>query len=423
MPGESLRGVDAARRGDALGRSGARTGGAEPAGETLVAYAAKEGTVAVDREGRNSPYSEALLRYLEEPGLEVGLMFRKVRDAVLASTGGRQEPFVYGSLSSREAYLTARPVLPDSPSSTDLLADSQSATYRLAAERLAAERLSREEELLFWESVKDSKEAAELHAYLGRYPSGAYEALARIRLKRLEGTSDGSEPPESTDSAAQAQEAFSVPVPAETIEPTEATTVSPLLEAISTLPGPTISPPLVAAEVLAAIETAGSPRLEAAASSPHVPAETIGPTEEVTMRVVIDPMALMPAPGMPEAQQAKQAPEADDETGAPPSATDHEGYTAGRVEYLARLRHRLSQYLRYPSVARERRQTGTALLRIAVDRTGSVQELELRASTGHALLDREALEVIERAQPLPALPEYLRREHLEVLLNIEFVLN
>ena len=64
-----------------IGRGLARV---EPSGETLVAYAAKEGTVAADGEGRNSPYSAALLRHLEEPGLEVGLMFRRVRDAVLA---------------------------------------------------------------------------------------------------------------------------------------------------------------------------------------------------------------------------------------------------------------------------------------------------------------------------------------------------
>ena len=89
-----------------IGRGLARV---EPSGETLVAYAAKEGTVAADGAGRNSPYSAALLRHLEEPGLEVGLMFRKVRDAVLASTGGRQEPFIYGSLSSRGAYFGARP--------------------------------------------------------------------------------------------------------------------------------------------------------------------------------------------------------------------------------------------------------------------------------------------------------------------------
>ena len=39
----------------------------------------------------------------------MGLMFRKVRDAVLAKTGGHQEPFWYGSLSSEGAYLAALP--------------------------------------------------------------------------------------------------------------------------------------------------------------------------------------------------------------------------------------------------------------------------------------------------------------------------
>ena len=62
----------------------------------LVAYAAKGGTVAADGKGRNSPYTQALLAHLEEPGLEVGLMFRKVRDAVLKSTGRKQESFTYG---------------------------------------------------------------------------------------------------------------------------------------------------------------------------------------------------------------------------------------------------------------------------------------------------------------------------------------
>ena len=88
----------------AIGKGLARV---EPTGETLVAYAAKEGTQASDGEGSNSPYTTALLSYLEEPGLEVGMMFRKVRDAVLKATGNDQEPFVYGSLSSEGVYLAA----------------------------------------------------------------------------------------------------------------------------------------------------------------------------------------------------------------------------------------------------------------------------------------------------------------------------
>ena len=35
--------------------------------ETLVAYAAAAGTMPADGRGRNSPYTSALLSYLEEP--------------------------------------------------------------------------------------------------------------------------------------------------------------------------------------------------------------------------------------------------------------------------------------------------------------------------------------------------------------------
>ena len=74
-------------------------------GRTLVAYAAKDGTTAADGIGRNSPYTRALLAALEEPGLEVNFLLRRVRDQVVEATGGRQEPYVYGTLGSEPVYL------------------------------------------------------------------------------------------------------------------------------------------------------------------------------------------------------------------------------------------------------------------------------------------------------------------------------
>ena len=73
----------------------------------LVAYAARHGQVALDGDGRNSPYVQALLETLErEPDLEINLFFRKVRDRVLALTHRRQTPWTYGSLPAR-AYAFA----------------------------------------------------------------------------------------------------------------------------------------------------------------------------------------------------------------------------------------------------------------------------------------------------------------------------
>ncbi len=101
----------------AIGRGLARV---EPGVGTLVSYAAKEGTTADDGAGRNSPYTAALLKHLEEPRLEINFLFRKVRDSVMAATNERQQPFTYGSLPGEKIYLTvpgARPATASSDSS------------------------------------------------------------------------------------------------------------------------------------------------------------------------------------------------------------------------------------------------------------------------------------------------------------------
>jgi len=53
-------------------------------------------------------------------------------------------------------------------------------------------------EITFWNSVKDSKNASELNAYIDAYPQGKFAPLARLRIKELGGaaseTSTGSAP-------------------------------------------------------------------------------------------------------------------------------------------------------------------------------------------------------------------------------------
>jgi hypothetical protein len=81
----------------------------EPVGNVLVAYAARDGTTALDGDGRNSPFTTALLHNIETPGLEVTFLFRNVRDDVMEATRNEQQPFVYGSLSRAAIYLAGQP--------------------------------------------------------------------------------------------------------------------------------------------------------------------------------------------------------------------------------------------------------------------------------------------------------------------------
>src|ERR1700722_821837 len=78
--------------------------------DTLVAYAAKEGSVSYDGAGANSPFAAALLKHLTEPGLDVRIALGRVRDDVLRTTAGRQEPFIYGSLGGSIIPLVPSPV-------------------------------------------------------------------------------------------------------------------------------------------------------------------------------------------------------------------------------------------------------------------------------------------------------------------------
>jgi Caspase domain len=81
----------------------------EPVGNVLVAYAARDGTTALDGDGHNSPFTTALLHNIEQPGVEVTFMFRNVRDDVMEATRNEQQPFVYGSLSRKAIYLAGEP--------------------------------------------------------------------------------------------------------------------------------------------------------------------------------------------------------------------------------------------------------------------------------------------------------------------------
>ena len=73
--------------------------------DTLIAYAAKAGSTALDGDGANSPFTTALVKHIAEPGLDLRLAFGKVRDDVLNRTGNKQEPFVYGSLGGADISL------------------------------------------------------------------------------------------------------------------------------------------------------------------------------------------------------------------------------------------------------------------------------------------------------------------------------
>ncbi len=72
--------------------------------DTLVAFSTRFNQLAYDGWADLSPFTEALVTHIEEPGLELNLFFRKVRDSVMELTADRQEPRTMDALGATPFY-------------------------------------------------------------------------------------------------------------------------------------------------------------------------------------------------------------------------------------------------------------------------------------------------------------------------------
>ena len=82
-------------------RAGAATRGlakVSVAREALIAFATHPGGVAADGDGRNSPFTTALLQHMGEPGLSINELLFRVNGEVRSATKNSQRPWSISSL-------------------------------------------------------------------------------------------------------------------------------------------------------------------------------------------------------------------------------------------------------------------------------------------------------------------------------------
>jgi uncharacterized caspase-like protein len=116
----------------------------------IVAYATQSDQVASDGSGRNSPFTGALLKEIEQPGLEIATLFRRVAVDVDRATGGRQLPELSISMSG-EFYLNTR--------DTDIQA---------------------------WAKLRGSNDRRQLGSFMTQYPDSPLVSDVRERLDTID---------------------------------------------------------------------------------------------------------------------------------------------------------------------------------------------------------------------------------------------
>jgi hypothetical protein len=131
-----------------------------PQAGTLIAYPAFAGSDSDDGAGDRSIYTDALLRNLFTPGLDIRLAFGRVLMEVLKITGRQQSPNVYGSLGGGNISLVPAP--PDRP-----MMD------------LAGEKTD-------YHVVEQSNSANAWAVFMVQHPNGFYFDSARAKLRLAE---------------------------------------------------------------------------------------------------------------------------------------------------------------------------------------------------------------------------------------------
>jgi len=126
------------------------------------------------------------------------------------------------------------------------------------------------------------------------------------------------------------------------------------------------------------------------------------------------PTVMAPPPPPEQVQQQPPAPPepARVKGGAPHIATSWE----------TTLIRRLEQLKRYPPGSQARNEEGVVMLSFSIDHTGRLLAHQIAASSGHPDLDREAMSMIERAQPLPPFPADMTQDSLDLTVPIKFSL-
>ena len=90
------------------------------------------------------------------------------------------------------------------------------------------------------------------------------------------------------------------------------------------------------------------------------------------------------------------------------------------VSYLSKIKSKIEPKWNYPEKARSIGLQGKLALCFSIVRDGHLDRLELLNSSGHPLLDKEALKAVRGAAPYYPLPDRLEISRLNILATFEY---
>lgn len=147
-------------------------------------------------------------------------------------------------------------------------------------------------------------------------------------------------------------------------------------------------------------------------TQPVVETPTITPPQEV---IAVKPVTERPTPiqTVPITEPVKEPP--------PPAPSQAEVDNA-TGKYGNALWSAISKHKKYPRIAQMRGWQGETIIELELDGAGKLKSKKITQSSGYEVLDKQALEMVERALPFPTPPEVLRNSNFTITVPVPFKL-
>ena len=88
--------------------------------------------------------------------------------------------------------------------------------------------------------------------------------------------------------------------------------------------------------------------------------------------------------------------------------------------YSNLLRAHIAKHKKYPRIAQRRKMQGEVVIEIQIKGDGSLISKNIQKSSGHKVLDKEGMNMMEKSKPFPVPPEAMKDSVTTVLVPIAF---
>lgn len=96
------------------------------------------------------------------------------------------------------------------------------------------------------------------------------------------------------------------------------------------------------------------------------------------------------------------------------------GHGGLRNDYLSRVFRHIEPYRVYPPSARENRQSGRVVTRVTINRDGQLVDARVERSSGWPIIDAAEIAAIQRAMPLPPVPNGMPGDPIVLILPMNY---